>query len=154
VIVQRIALLLLAALALVLGINLISATSRFTNAYETYDTLYLELTSFNYTDPDTPVPTTFTIGNPTRNTIEVIEIELNLNAGIHRVGGGTNRVLDVLEPGETRGYPVELLIFDRDYITRRIEGEPEWRMRGRVMVSIDPAIEPVWIPFVVRYIPE
>jgi hypothetical protein len=151
--VQRIALGLLAIFAMAMGLNLISATSRFVEAFKTYDTLHLALTEFHYTDPSSPIETRFEVGNTSRRTIDVIAIELNLNVGVHRVGGGENRVLDTLAPGQTASYPVLLNIFDRDYVERRVVGTPDWRVRGRVMVEIDPAIGPVWINFVARYIP-
>jgi hypothetical protein len=152
--IQRVAIGLLALLALVMGVNLVSATSRFVTAYDTYDRIALELTEFTYVDAQQPVETQFVVGNPTRQTVEVIAIELALSAGVHRVGGGELRTQDRLVPGSSKTYTIHLHIFDRDYMERNITGDVDWRVRGRIMVQLDPAIEPEWIRFVVRYVPE
>lgn len=151
--IQRTSVGLLAVFAVVMGINLVSAASRFTTAYDTYDRIYMELTDFTFVDLDSPVQTEFVIANPTRQTIDIIAIEMALSSGIHRVGGGENRVMDRLGPGDSGTYPVELRIFDRSFIERNVVGDVDWRVRGRVMVQLDPAIDPEWIPFTVRYLP-
>jgi hypothetical protein len=152
--IQRVSLALLAILAVALGINLVSASSRFVAAHDTYDRIEMELTAFRYVDPESPVETTFVVRNPTGRSIEVIEIELALNAGIHRVGGGVARPVADVPSGDILSTPIDVIIFDRDYV-RRQDGEPiDWRLRGRLMVRIDPDIDPEWIPFTVRYIPE
>lgn len=151
---RRIAVALLAVLAIALGINMVGASSRFVTAHDTYDRIEMELTTFRFTDSSIPIDTTFVVRNPTSRTIEVIEIELGLNAGIHRVGGGVARPVTEVPPGEMLSTPVDLIIFDRDYVDRQASGEIDWRLRGRMMVRIDPDIDPEWIPFTVRYIPE
>lgn len=153
-IVQRVAIGLLAVLSVLLGLNLIGATSRFVTAYDTYDRIEMELTQFDYIDPDTPIAATFVVRNPTNREIEVIEIELGANAGVHRVAGGTARPQTIVPAGGELTTPLDIVISDRDYVRRLGDGEIDWRIRGRLMVKIDEDIEPDWIPFSVRFVPE
>ncbi|HUG15642.1 MAG TPA: hypothetical protein VMM78_11575 [Thermomicrobiales bacterium] len=153
-IVQRVSVVLLAVLAVALGINLLSASGRFVTAHDTYDRIELELTTFQYVAADAPIETTFVARNPTSRAIEVIEIELGLNVGVHRVGGGVARPRAVVPVGEELATPMRLVIYDIDYVQRRDDGALDWRLRGRILVRIDPDIDPEWIPFTVRHLPE
>lgn len=150
--VQRSAFGLLALLAVVLGINLVTASSRFTTAYDVYDQLGLELEHFQYTTPDAPVETTLRVTNPSGQTIDVIAIELRLNAGVHRVGGGELRPRAEFPPQHSAAYSIPININDRDYVQRLGTDDIDWRVTGRIQVLLDEALDPVWIPFVVRYI--
>lgn len=151
----RIALALLGILALVLGINLVSATNRFVTAYDAYDAVRLEMTEFEYTGPDDPVRTVVTITNPTGITVEVRAIELRLNAGIRRVGGGETRIetrapQDIrdqftLAPGEAQQFEVILNIDDRTYVRDLGAVEIDWQVTGRFMVKLDEGIDEEWI---------
>lgn len=151
----RIALGLLAVLAVVLGINLVSATDRFVTAYDAYDAVRLELTEFEYVNPDEPVRTVVTITNPTGITVEVRAIELKLNAGIRRVGGGETRIGSrpspemtdtfTLGPGEAQQFEVILNIDDRTYVRDLGDVEIDWQVTGRFMVKLDKGIEEEWI---------
>jgi hypothetical protein len=152
VIVQRLAFGLLALLAIVLGVNLIASSSRFTTAYEVYDQLGLELEQFDYTDPDTPVATTLRVTNPSGQTIDVIAIELRLNAGVHRVGGGETRPEMEFRPQQSETFAIALNISDSRYVEQLGDGDIDWRVTGRIHVQLDDSIDPIWIPFVVRYI--
>ncbi|HYI16915.1 MAG TPA: hypothetical protein VEX37_16065 [Thermomicrobiales bacterium] len=151
----RIALGLLGVLAVVLGINLVSATNRFVTAYDAYDAIRLEMTEFEYVSPDEPVRTVVTITNPTNITVEVRAIELKLNAGIRRVGGGETRIdtrpsqemADVytLDPGEAQQFEVILNIDDRTYVRGLGDAEIDWQVTGRFMVKLDKGIDEEWI---------
>jgi hypothetical protein len=151
----RIALGLLAVLAVVLGINLVSATDRFVTAYDAYDAVRLELTEFEYVNPDEPVRTVVTITNPTGITVEVRAIELKLDAGIRRVGGGETRIgprptqemIDTytLDPGESQQFEVLLHIDDRTYVRDLGDVEIDWQVTGRFMVKLDEGIDEEWI---------
>jgi hypothetical protein len=152
VIVQRIAFALLAILGLVLGVNLIASSSRFTTAYDVYDQLGLELEQFAYTSPQDPVETTLRVSNPSGQTIKVLAIELRLSAGVHRVGGGELRPEQTFPPRYSEAYSIPIHINDRDYIERLGTNPIDWRVSGRIQVLLDEALDPVWIPFVVRYI--
>lgn len=153
--IPRIALALLGMLALVLGINLVSATNRFVTAYDAYDAVRLEMTAFEYTSPDDPVRTVVTIRNPTDITVEVRAIELKLNAGIRRVGGGETRIETgaprekrdqfTLGPGEAQEFEVILSIDDRTYVRDLGAVEIDWRVTGRFMVKLDEDIDEEWI---------
>jgi sporulation-control protein spo0M len=155
VIFPRIALGLLGVLAVVLGINLVSATNRFVTAYDAYDAVRLEMTEFEYVSPDDPVRTVVTITNPTNITVEVRAIELKLNAGIRRVGGGETRIdtrpsqemADVytLDPGEAQQFEVILNIDDRTYVRGLGDAEIDWQVTGRFMVKLDKGIDEEWI---------
>ena len=154
-IVPRIALGLLLVLAVVLGINLVSATNRFVTAYDAYDAVRLELTEFEYVNPDEPVRTVVTITNPTEITVEVRAIELRLNAGIRRVGGGETRIdtrpshemgdVFTLDPGEAQQFDVVLNIDDRTYVRDLGDGEIDWQVTGRFLVKLDEGIDEEWI---------
>ena len=146
---------ILGMLAVVFGINLISATDRFVTAYDAYDAVRLEMTEFEYLNPDEPVRTVVTISNPTGITVEVRAIELRLNAGIRRVGGGETRVntrpsqemaeMYTLDPGESQQFEVLLNIDDRTYIRNLGDVEIDWQVTGRFMVKLDEGIDEEWI---------
>jgi sporulation-control protein spo0M len=151
----RIALGLLGVLAIVLGANLVSATNRFVTAYDAYDAVRLELVEFEYTSPDEPVRTVVTITNPTGITVEVRAIELRLDAGIRRVGGGETRInrgstaeqieAFTLLPGETQEFEIILNIDDRTYVRDLGDAEIDWRVTGRFQVKLDEGIDEEWI---------
>jgi LEA14-like dessication related protein len=151
---QRIALGLLLVLAVVFGINLISSAGQFSTAYEVYDRLGLELEEFRYVNPDEPVTSVLRVTNPPNKEIEIIAIELRLNAGLRRVGGGETRPEQVLAPNESQSFAVRMAIDDRTYV--RDIGLPDeqidWRVSGRIQVRLAESLDPVWIPFVVRYL--
>lgn len=150
---QNIALGILALLAILAGANMVVASNRFVAAYDAYDRLGLSLSKFHYTDPDTPVEAEFVVTNPSSEKITVREIELRLRLGVHDVGGGEIRPGTVLGPGESLTAPVTLAINDRNLI-RRADEPLDWQVSGRVQIQLSPAIDPVWVPFVVRYLPE
>ncbi|MDQ3547343.1 MAG: hypothetical protein M3439_00860 [Chloroflexota bacterium] len=151
----RVALALLGVIALILGVNLVSATNRFVTAYDAYDAVRLEMTEFEYSGPDEPVRTVVTITNPTEITVDVRAIELKLNAGIRRVGGGETRIerLDSqdmrdqfsLAPGEAQQFEVILNIDDRTYVQSLGDVEIDWQVTGRFMVKLDEGIDEEWI---------
>jgi hypothetical protein len=151
----RIALGLLAVLAVAFGVNLVSATDRFVTAYDAYDALRLELTEFHYTSPDEPIQTVVTITNPTGITVDVHAIELKLNAGIRRVGGGETRIISsspadmrerfTLSPGESQQFDVTLNIDDRIYVRDLGDSDIDWRVTGRYLVKLGKGIDEEWI---------
>jgi sporulation-control protein spo0M len=152
---SRIALGLLGVLALAFGINLVSATDRFVTAYDAYDKLRLEMTEFHYTSPDEPVQSVVTITNPTGISVDVRAIELKLNAGIHRVGGGETRIISsasasererfTLSPGESQQFDVTLNIDDPTYVRNLGDAEIDWRVTGRFQVKLGKGIDEEWI---------
>lgn len=150
---RDLALLLLALLAIAAGANMVAASSRFVTAYETYDRLELSLSRFHFTSPDAPVETEFVITNPTGQPVTILAVELRLQLGVHDIGGGEVRPGAILQRGESFSTPVELAINDTSYVRRAAE-PLDWRVSGRVQVRLNPAIDPVWVPFVVRYLPE
>ncbi len=153
--IPRVAIGLLGVLALIFGINLISATDRFVTAYDAYNAVRLELVEFEYIDPDTPVRTVVEITNPTGITVDVRAIELRLNAGIRRVGGGETRInrlasQDIrdqfsLGPGEVQRFEVQLNIDDSTYVRDLGDAEIDWQVTGRFMVKLDEGIDEEWI---------
>ncbi len=150
---RDLALVLLALLAILAGANMLVASSRFVAAYETYDRLELSLSRFHYTSPDAPIEAEFVIANPNGQRATVLAVELRLQLGVHDIGGGEARPAEVVERGGSLTIPVELAINDKSYV-RRASEPLDWRVSGRVQVQLDPAIDPVWIPFVVRYLPQ
>lgn len=151
---RRSAFLILGVLALLLGANLAAAAGGFFAAYDTYDDLALDMPVFRYTNPDEPVRTELVVSNPSDQQVEVIEIELSLDTGVHRVGGGQMRPLMPIPPGGSMSFPMDLRIFDSDYVKRQAGPSPDWRVSGRIQVELDPQIDPVWITFSVRQLPE
>ncbi len=150
---QFVALGLLAVLAILAGANMFVASSRFVAAYDAYDRLELSLTRFEYERPEQPIETTFVVANPTGERVRVREIELRLRIGVHDIGGGEVRPGTELGRGESLSVPVQLAIDDENYV-RRASEPLDWRVSGRVQVQLNPAIDPVWVPFVVRYLPQ
>lgn len=151
----RVALALLGVLAIVLGVNLVSATNRFVTAYDAYDAVRLEMIDFEYSSADQPVRTVVTISNPTEITVEIRAIELKLDAGIRRVGGGETRIDSrapqdlrdqfTLAPGESQEFEVILNIDDRTYVEDLGDIEIDWQVTGRFMVKLDEGIDEEWI---------
>lgn len=150
---RTVALCALTLIAILAGANLVVASGRFNSAFQAYDQLELALTSFEYSSPDDPIQTEFVITNPTDERVTVRAVELRVQIGVHDTGGGENREEAVLQRGESYSVSVPLRINDKEYV-RRAKTPLDWRVSGRVQVQLNPAIEPVWIPFVVRYLPE
>lgn len=153
--VPRIAMGMLAILAIVLGINIVSATNRFVTAYDAYDAVRLEMVDFQYTNPDEPIQTVVVISNPTGITVEVRAIELRLDAGIRRVGGGETRITRLssqetreqfsLAPGESQRFEVTINIDDATYVRSLGDSAIDWQVTGRFMVKLDEGIGEEWI---------
>jgi hypothetical protein len=137
----------LALVAVFFGINLYSATSGFVTAYDTYDRLELRLTRFAYSSADQPVDIGFEIVNPTAQTVQVATIEVFIDAGVHRVGGGTANPRERFEPGQAETFAIEGDINDSDYVARLNGQQITWGVSGRVLVELHPGLDSVWIPF-------
>lgn len=150
---RTIALCVLILIAILAGANLVVASGRFNSAYQAYDQLGLTLTRFDYVSPDDPIQTEFVISNPTDEQVTVLVVELRVQIGVHDTGGGEFREVATLRRGESYTVTVPLRINDKEYV-RRAKTPLDWRVSGRVQVQLNPAIDPVWIPFVVRYLPE
>ncbi|HBY45640.1 MAG TPA: hypothetical protein PLR44_01030 [Thermomicrobiales bacterium] len=150
---RNLALILLAILAILAGVNILVASSHFVAAYDAYDRLELSLSQFHFTSPDDPVQTEFVINNPSGEQLTVLAIELRVQIGVHDIGGGEARPKTVLRSGESMTVPIELALNDKNYV--RTANQPiDWRVSGRVQVQLKPQLDPVWVPFVVRYLPE
>jgi hypothetical protein len=147
---------ILVLLAVLFGTNLTTAATRFVRTYDAYDRLELNLTRFDYVAPDQLIETTFQVSNPSNEGIELIEIELRVSLGVHSIGGGQVRPGVQLRPGERQDFPVELSLNDQNYVATaaRESDTLDWHVAGRVQVRLNPALEPVWIPFSVRYLPQ
>jgi hypothetical protein len=151
----RVALALLGVLAVVFGVNLVSATSRFVSAWDAYDSVRIELADLVYTRPDEPVYATAVITNPSGVSIDIRAIELRLDAGIRRVGGGELRPARpataddaarfTLDPGESQAFVVTLNIDDEDYVERLGTSEIDWRVSGRVQVKFEKDLDERWV---------
>lgn len=148
--IERIALTLLALIAVVMGANYVSATSRFLDANRAYDSLSLTLESFEFTDAVSPVLVEIGIENPSPNAIEIRALNVTLRAGVQSVGGGDLFINEVLEQGQKQTYVVNARVVDKNYVSRLEDGEISWLMRGEVQVRLDADIAPVWIQFSVR----
>lgn len=149
--VERLSMAILALLAVVLGVNYVSASSRFLDANRAYDELELELQSFQYRNPQSPVYYSIVIRNPADTSIDVMEMRTTLRAGVHLVGGGDVRIADTLSPGSEVTFDVAARINDVAVLERvETDGAIEWLIRGEVQVRFDESIEPVWVRFAVR----
>jgi hypothetical protein len=150
--IERISIVVLALIAVVMGANYVSATSRFLDANRAYDSLGLTLESFGYEDPETPFLVEFGVENPAGTEIEVLSIRLTLRAGLQSVGGGELFIRESLQPGETQVYAVPVRISDLTYMRRLEDDEISWLIRGEIQVRLDADMSPVWIQFSVRVI--
>lgn len=150
-IVERLSLLILAILAVVMGANYVSASSRFLDANRAYDELELQLESYQYRNPQSPVYYSISVRNPAGSAVEVLELRTTLRAGVQLVGGGDLRASQTLEPGDAVVYDVTARINDVAVMERlEAEGPVEWLIRGEIQVRFDDSIEPVWVRFAVR----
>jgi hypothetical protein len=145
---------LLAMLALLLGYNLIVATSRYVTAYEAYDRLALELDRFDFAGSREPVTVAIGLDNPTARSLEVIELELTLSAGVHVVGGGHVTTPLLLGPRQREQVVVTAEISDQNYVEQLVGQAIEWQVRGRILVRAYRGAESEWISFGTRYITE
>ncbi|CAN5301006.1 hypothetical protein BH23CHL1_BH23CHL1_05340 [soil metagenome] len=146
--VERLSLLLLALIAVVMGVNYVSASSRFLHANRAFQELTLELDSFTYRNPQSPVYYAITIGNPANTEVEVIAIRTTLHSGLQLVGGGEIRAAEVLATDESTTYEVTARISDVSLVERaESEGPIKWIVRGEVLVRLDLDMTPVWIQF-------
>ena len=151
---ERVALGLLALIALVMSVNYVSATGRFLDANRAYDGLGLSLDEFSYTGVESPVRVRLTVANPSDSDVDILALRISLRAGLQLVGGGEIYVNDVLAAGESRSYQVDAEIDDKNVVSR-IESEGiNWLLRGEIQVQLDERVEPVWIQFSVRTITE
>lgn len=151
---ERIALGVLALIALLMGVNYVSAASRFLDANRAYDGLALSLEEFSFTDADAPVIVELSVQNPSASDIDILALRITLRAGLQSVGGGEIYIDEVLPAGESTTYQVDARITDRN-IVRRLEGEEiNWLLRGEIQVQLDDRVQPVWIQFSVRTITE
>jgi hypothetical protein len=148
--IERVALTLLALIAVVMGANYVSATSRFLDANRAYDRLELTLESFEFSDAASPVLVEIGIENPSSNAIEILAMNVTLRAGIQSVGGGDLFLNDVLEQGQRETYVVNARVVDQNFVSRLEGSEISWLIRGEVQVRLDADIAPVWIQFSVR----
>jgi hypothetical protein len=153
---SRIALVVLAALAVLSSVNLFTGTRAFVNAYRVYDEMGLELTRFDYVDPASPVAIEMVVSNPTGETFDVKAFDMRLDAGVRRVGGGVLYLNPAARfpAGHRQAFPIELHIDDEDYVERLTTPNVDWRVTGRVQVVLAQGIDPVWISFVVRQLPQ
>ncbi len=146
--VERLSLVLLALIALVMGANYVSASSRFLDANRAYDEIAVHLESFTYRDARSPVHFAITVSNPAGTAIEVLAIRTTLRAGVHLVGGGELYATDVLSPGDAVTYEVNARINDVSVLERvEAEGPIEWLIRGEFQVRLDEDLQPVWLRF-------
>lgn len=150
---RDLALLLLGLLAIIVGSNMVVASGRFVAAYETYDRLELSLSRFHYTSSDDPIDAELLITNPDGERMTILAVELHLRLGVRDIGGGEARPKEVLERGGSLAVPVELAINDAN-VVRRADEPLDWRVSGRVQVRLREGTPSVWIPFVVRYLPQ
>ena len=151
---RRAALAALALLTIFLGANLYTATSRFVTAFDTYNRLELRLDRFAFGGPDAPVSIDLTIGNPTRDRFIVRALEVRLDAGARRVGGGDMRREIAFAPGQYETLRVDAAINDRTYVGQLRGQAIDWGVSGRVLVELGHGVEAVWIPFATRYVTE
>lgn len=149
---ERIALGVLTLIAIVMGVNYVSATARFLDANRAYDGLTLALEEFSFVDAESPVPVAISVTNPSGSDIDVMSLRVTLRAGLQTVGNGEIYVEDRLLAGETLTYRIDATIMDRN-VVRRLQDEPiNWLLRGAVQVQLDERVPPVWIEFSVRTI--
>jgi hypothetical protein len=151
---SRVALALLAVLAVLLGYNLVTATSRYVATYEAYDRLALELERFDFAGPSAPVSITIGVGNPSGETLEIAELELTLRAGVHVVGGGQVIPKLRLRPDQRELFIISAAISDQHYVEQLAGQAIEWQIGGRVLVRSARGAESEWITFGTRYITE
>lgn len=140
--------LLLALIAVVMGANYVSAASRFLDVNRAYDSLQLELESFTYRNPQSPVYVDIIVENPAHTEIEVLAIRVSLRAGLQLVGGGEVQVLDILAPGASKTYQIEAHVSDVSVVERAaVDDVIDWSVRGEIQVRLDEDVEPVWMKF-------
>ena len=154
--VPRISLAILAIMAVLFSVNLVTSANRFVNAYRVYDRFELAMTRFSYTSPDDPVEIVMVVSNPTEHTFTVQAIDIRLDIGVHRVGGGILYLDEPVQfpPGHMQEFPMELRINDRTYVRRLNTPTPDWRVTGEIQVVLGSGIEPEWVRFTVRQLPE
>jgi hypothetical protein len=149
--VERISMFLLALIALVMGANYVSASSRFLNANRAYEGLELQLESFTYRNARSPIYYSITVGNPAGTAIEVLALRTTVRAGAQLVGGGEIYSTEVLSPGDSTTYAVTAQISDIAVLERaEAEGSIDWLIRGELQVRLDEDVESVWVQFSVR----
>lgn len=145
--------LVLALIAVVMGANYVSASSRFLDANRAYEQLELRLESFEYRNPESPVYYSIVVVNPADTEVEVISVRTTLRAGVHLVGGGDAAGVQLLGQDDSRTYDIVARINDVNVVEQEIaesDGETEWLIRGEVQVRFDESVEPVWVRFAVR----
>lgn len=143
----------LAVLAVAFGANLAVTTRRSVAAYEAYDALRLTLDAFAFQAADRPVRVEIGVGNPTTTPLSIEALELRLADGSHTLGGGVLHTPAPLAGGAAVHLVVEAAIDDESYVAQRDPASINWIITGRILVQLEHG-EPVWIPFVTRYVAE
>lgn len=149
---ERIALGVLALIAVVMGVNYVSAAARFLDANRAYDGLELSLEEFSFTNAESPVLVRLSVTNPSGSDIDVMSLRVTLRAGLQTVGSGEIYVDDRLLAGQSLTYRIDADIMDRNVVRRLQDEEINWLLRGAIQVQLDEQVPPVWIEFSVRTI--
>ncbi len=150
-IIQRVAFAILVLLAIVFGINLFSATARFIEVNQIYDTIDISLADFEYSGPRDDVIITLSVTNPADEAIEIISADLRFSANSHFVGGGGTRPNLTVPAGATEEIVIDANIDDVEYMLQLDqEDEIRWLVLARMRISLDDDLEPIWIEFAFR----
>lgn len=149
---ERIAVGVLALIAIVMGVNYVSAAARFLDANRAYDGLELSLEEFSFTNAESPVLVRLSVANPSGSDVDVMALRVTLRAGLQTVGSGEIYVDDRLLAGQSLTYRIDATIMDRNVVRRLQDEEINWLLQGAIQVQLDEQVPPVWIEFSVRTI--
>ncbi len=149
--IERIALLLLALIAIISGYALSVAASRFGNATETFDAIQFDLESFDYQRGDDTVEFSIRVTNPAMNDVLVTYVEYSFVINGVLSGGGDERPGIIIPPGESALLQLQGRITDMNYVNRIDPDETiSWLVNARIQISVDERMDAVFIPFFFR----
>ena len=141
------------ALICILSINIIYvASSRFGAAAETFDSVELELETFEYRRSASDVRFTVAVSNGGANDLQIAGTEYSYVVNGVLAGGGSDlESVMVVEPYMTGQLRLSGRITDNSYVDGLPATEPiGWLVRGRLLIGVDPRLDPTWVGFAFR----
>ena len=141
------------ALICILSINIIYvASSRFGAAAETFDSVELELETFEYQRSGSDVRFTIAVSNGGANDLEIAGTEYSYVVNGVLAGGGSDlESVMTVEPDMMGHLRLSGRITDNSYVDGLPATEPiRWLVRGRLLIGVDPRLDPTWVGFAFR----
>ena len=147
--IERVALATLAVISLLSAYTIFTAASRFGAAAETFDALELDLETFEYDRSSYDVGFDIAVSNGGANELSITGVEYSFVVNGVLAGGGSDLESAVaIAPATTQLLRFSGRITDSSYVDDQPADEPlRWLVRGRLLIGVDPRLDPTWVGF-------